>query len=75
MPFPVLPREDVLPHALELARTLAEKPRVSLVTLKDHLVASLREQMPRFIEQEAAMQQVTFHQPDIKEHIEAAFGK
>src|SRR5688572_19035315 len=31
IPFPVLPREQVLEHALGLARTLAEKPRVSLV--------------------------------------------
>ena len=75
VPFPVLPRVDVLPHALDLARTLAEKPRVALVTLKDHLVASLREQLPRFIEQEVAMHQVTFHQPEVKERIEAVFGK
>jgi polyketide biosynthesis enoyl-CoA hydratase PksI len=75
VPFPVLPRDEVLPHALELARTLAEKPRVSLVTLKDHLVAPLREQLPRFIEQEVAMHKITFHQPDVKERIEAIFGK
>lgn len=75
VPFPVLPRDSVLPHALELAATLAEKPRVSLVTLKDHLVAPLREQLPLFIEQEVAMHKLTFHQPEVKERIEGAFGK
>jgi polyketide biosynthesis enoyl-CoA hydratase PksI len=75
VPFPVVPREIVLEHALELARNLAEKPRVSLVTLKDHLVAPLREQLPRFIEQEIAMHERTFHQPEVKDRIEAFFGK
>jgi polyketide biosynthesis enoyl-CoA hydratase PksI len=75
VPFPVLPRESVLGHAFELAKTLAEKPRVSLVTLKDHLVAPLREQLPRFIEQEIAMHELTFHQPEVKDRIEAFFGK
>jgi len=74
VPFPVLPRENVLDHALELARTLAEKPRGSLVTLKDHLVAPLREQLPWFIEQEIAMHELTFHQPEVKNRIEALFG-
>jgi polyketide biosynthesis enoyl-CoA hydratase PksI len=75
VPFQVLPRESVLPQALELAATLAEKPRLSLVTLKDHLVAPLREQLPRFIEQELAMHQLTFHQPEVKQRIDAVFGK
>jgi polyketide biosynthesis enoyl-CoA hydratase PksI len=73
--FPVIARERVLAHALELARSLAEKPRVSLVTLKDHLVAPLREQLPGFIEQEIAMHELTFHQPEVKHRIEAFFGK
>ena len=64
IPFAVLPREGVLPRALELARTLAEKPRLSLVTLKNHLVGSIREQMPRMIEQEVAMYQLTSQQTD-----------
>lgn len=75
IPFPVLPRDAVLPHALELARSLAEKPRVSLVTLKSHLVAPLRQELPRFIEQEIAMHEITIHQPEVKERIEALFGQ
>ena len=33
IPFPVVPRDQVMVHALALAQTLAEKPRVSLVSL------------------------------------------
>lgn len=75
VPFPVLPRENVLDHARELARSLAEKPRVSLVALKDHLVAPLRAELPGFIEQEVAMHELTFHQPEVRDRIEAFFGK
>jgi polyketide biosynthesis enoyl-CoA hydratase PksI len=75
VPFPVVPREMVPGHALELARTLAEKPRVSLVTLKDHLVSGLRAELGRTIEQELAMHAVTFHQSEVRERIDAVFGR
>ncbi|UXY16191.1 polyketide synthase [Chitiniphilus purpureus] len=74
VPFAVVPREAVPQHALELARSLAEKPRISLVTLKSHLVGPLRAQLPAFIEQEIAMHELTFHRPEVKERIEAFFG-
>ena len=74
-PFPVLPREQVLPHALELAASLAEKPRQSLVALKRHLSASLRARLPAFIEQELELHEQTFHQPEVRERIEALFGR
>jgi polyketide biosynthesis enoyl-CoA hydratase PksI len=74
VPFPVLPRAEVMPYALELARDLAEKPRISLVALKDHLVASLREGLPQVIAQEVAMHETTFHRPEVKDRIEALFG-
>lgn len=72
---PVLPRDQVLPHALELARSLAEKPRLSLITLKDHLADPLRQQLPSVIAQEVAMHERTFHQPDVRRRIEALFGQ
>ncbi|ATQ76812.1 enoyl-CoA hydratase [Massilia violaceinigra] len=75
VPFPVVARDKVLEQALELARTLAEKPRFSLVTLKDHLVFPLRKQLAAFIEDEIAMHALTFHQPEVKQRIEAFFGK
>lgn len=75
IPFPVLPRVEVLEYAHQLARDLAEKPRVSLVTLKSHLVAEIRAQLPKIIEQEVAMHEKTFHLPEVKERIQSVFGK
>ncbi|MBC7984228.1 MAG: enoyl-CoA hydratase/isomerase family protein [Candidatus Obscuribacterales bacterium] len=75
IPFPVLPRVEVLAYAHQLARDLAEKPRMSLVTLKSHLVAEMRAQLPAMIEQEVAMHEKTFHQPEVKERIQSVFGK
>ncbi len=75
VPFPVFPRKDVVNYALELARQLAEKPRISLITLKDHLVTSLREKLPTVIEKELAMHEKTFHLPETKERIERLFGQ
>lgn len=71
--FPVLPRTEVVDYALELAYNLAEKPRLSLITLKDHMVSSLRAQLPQIIQQELAMHEVTFHQKEVKENIEVLF--
>ena len=75
IPFTVLPRAEVLTHALELAINLAEKPRVSLVTLKDHLVKELRMELPVVIAQEVAMHEKTIHQPEVKDLIEQHFGR
>lgn len=74
MPFPVVPRDQVMARALELAQTLAEKPRVSLVALKDHLSAPLRQALPATIAQEVAMHTVTFAQPEVKSRIATLFG-
>lgn len=75
IPFPVFPRAEVMEEALNMARQLAEKPRISLITLKDHLVDSLRRQLPTVIEQEVAMHEKTFHQEEVKENIHALFGR
>jgi polyketide biosynthesis enoyl-CoA hydratase PksI len=74
IPFPVLPRAEVMNHAIELAVALAEKPRVSLVTLKSHLVRGLRAGLAQTIEQELAMHETTFHLPEVRDRIEALFG-
>jgi len=75
IPFPVLPRADVLPYAQQLARDLAEKPRVSLVTLKSHLVAEMRAQLPAVVAQEVTMHDQTFHPAEVKDLIRNGFGK
>ncbi len=74
VPFPVYPREEVLDRAMEIARELAEKPHISLITLKDHLVQSLRKELPGIIEQEVTMHAKTFHQQEGKENIRSLFG-
>jgi polyketide biosynthesis enoyl-CoA hydratase PksI len=75
IPFPVLPRVDVLDYALKLARQVAEKPRLSLTTLKAHLVAPLRQKLPDIIEKEEDMHEKTFHQPEVKQRIMTLFGR
>ena len=75
IPFPVLRRDAVLEHAYELAATLAEKPRISLVTLKDHLVAEMRQELPKIIQQEVKMHAITFEQPEVKDRIKTLFGQ
>ncbi len=73
--FPVYPRAEVLPQAHQLARLIAEKPRVSLITLKDHLVAELRQKLPGIAAQEVAMHDKTFHLPEVRERIQKLFGQ
>jgi polyketide biosynthesis enoyl-CoA hydratase PksI len=74
IPFPVLPRVELGEYALDLARTLAEKPRMSLITLKDHLVAGLRKRLPEVIDQEVAMHEKTFHHQDVKDRLDTLYG-
>ncbi|NEZ57812.1 polyketide synthase [Adonisia turfae] len=73
--FPVYPRTEVMKQALDVARDLARIPRVSLITLKDHLVQQLRKDLPRFIEQEVTMHGITFHQQEVRDNIRSLFGK
>lgn len=73
VPCQVVPREDVLAKALEIAASFAEMPRKSLTLLKSHLVAGLREQLPKFIDRELEMHQHTFHDEGVRGRIENLF--
>ena len=73
--FPVYARTEVLDQAYQLARQIAEKPRLSLVTLKDHLVADIRKKLPEIVQQEVIMHGKTFYQEEVKEKIKTLFGK
>ena len=75
VPFPVLFRKDVLEHAYQLARQLSQKPRLSLTTLKDHLVSPLRKRLHEVIEQEAVMHKKTFQQKEVKDRIIELYGR
>jgi polyketide biosynthesis enoyl-CoA hydratase PksI len=69
----VVRRAEVIPTAMSLARELADKPAVSLKLLKKHLTQRIREELPRIVQQELSMHEVTFDQPEVRERIEARY--
>ncbi len=71
--FPVYPRAEVLSQAVQTARQLVKKPRISLVALKKHLVEPIANELPAIIEKEVAMHEKTFHQDEVKERIRKLF--
>lgn len=75
IPFPVLPRDEVLPYSINLAKLIAEKPREALVVLKRHLVRDMRAELPDFIAREVAMHAETFHDDAVKDRISSLFGR
>ncbi len=75
IPFPVLPRKEVLNYAQTLANKIAEKPRLSLVTLKEHLTSEIRNKLPEVIEKEVKMHEITFHQLEVENRIKTIYGE
>ncbi|WP_025720840.1 SDR family NAD(P)-dependent oxidoreductase, partial [Paenibacillus sp. 1-18] len=76
VPFPVLPRNEVVSYAMQLARKLSESPRESLIELKNHMSQSIREKLAATIEKEIKMQDKTFvNQQEVKERIQFAYGQ
>ncbi|NER22529.1 MAG: SDR family NAD(P)-dependent oxidoreductase [Symploca sp. SIO1B1] len=62
IPFPVLPRKEVLKYAHKLAKEIAEKPRLSLLALKENLTEEIRSKLPAVVSQELEMHEKTFQQ-------------
>lgn len=76
IPLPVLPRGEVLPYALKLAKNLVNTPRESLVLLKSHMTDSIRKRLPGVIESEWKMQQKTFlNKPEVFDKLMSAFDQ
>lgn len=75
IPFPVVPRAEVLAYARQLAADIADKPKVSLVTLKAHLVRAMRAELGATIEREVEMHERTMHQADVRDRITRTFGQ
>jgi polyketide biosynthesis enoyl-CoA hydratase PksI len=73
--FSVLPRSEVVSHAYRIAGQIAEKPRVSLITLKRYQAAPKLEQLKIAIDRELAMHDETFHRPEVRDRIDHYFGK
>ena len=73
--YPVLPRTEVLNFAIDTANEIAEKPRLSLITLKNHLTSRIKKELSEFIDEELAMHEITFHQPEVGSRIERIFSE
>lgn len=56
IPMPLFQKDEVLPEALKLARSIADKTLTSVKLLKEQLSTDLREALPMVIKKELAMQ-------------------
>jgi polyketide biosynthesis enoyl-CoA hydratase PksI len=74
VPFPVVPRAEVIPTALSLARDLADKPPQALRLLKEHLTRDRRARLQEVVDREVAMHDVTFAAPDVQARIRDRWG-
>ena len=71
----VLNKSDVMSEAQRIAGTMAEMPRVSLVTLKKYLTEPVRKKLDEAILAELEMHKSTFHSIEVRDRIESLFGK
>src|SRR5207244_2954400 len=70
----VLPRRDVVPTAMALARRIAQAPRDRLTSLKQQWTADIREALQETYRRELAMHERTFvRQSDPLARIQSAF--
>lgn len=69
----ILPRAEVLPKALDLARRIAEKPRGALVTLKRTLSIRRRQAFEESRTIEALMHEVSFASEATRQRIEEEY--
>lgn len=70
----VVKRKEVIALALRLARDMADKPRVSLMLLKQHLTARICAALPATVAAERLMHETTFAGNEVRERIETRFG-
>ncbi len=74
-PATIVKKDRVIETAMDLARELADKPRVALTALKAELARELKERLPATIARELAMHETTFSQPEVRRRIESLFGE
>jgi polyketide biosynthesis enoyl-CoA hydratase PksI len=65
----ILPRAMVMEKALELATSIAEKPRSSLELLKKYMSIERRKNLEESCTLEAFMHHISFNQPDVVQQI------
>lgn len=68
-PLRVVPKGEVVGHALEIAREVALKPPLALRELKRAFVDSVRSAHAEAVRREVAMHAVTFPRPEVRERI------
>ena len=73
VPIRIVPRAQVDSVAMNIAKDLIQKPKVSLKLLKQHLIQKIKNDLPKAVEQELAMHKVSFNLPVVKENIEKLF--
>jgi len=71
----IIRKMDVIPTAIEMAKTLSTKSRAALLLLKSHLTSKYKHELPAYIEKELQMHQLTFGSDEVKNRIETLFGK
>lgn len=70
----IVDRSEVVSTAMKLARELVDKPRLALVTLKQHFRAGIEAGLEECIRAELKMHELTFSRPEVRERIETLFG-
>lgn len=73
VPYPVVPRAEVVDRAVDLAGEIADAPRTSVVLLKEHLNADLRERVASAVGRELAMHDQTFTTDEVRRRILSRF--
>ncbi len=73
-PVKIVKKQEVIEVALSIARELAERPRLSLEVLKEHLNRQIKKELKDVVARENAMHRITFTQPEVQNKIEELFG-
>lgn len=71
----VLPREQVWPKALQVARRIAEKPRSALESLKGYLSLPRRQAFEETRTVESLLHRLSFAQPGVAEQIQDYYSR
>jgi polyketide biosynthesis enoyl-CoA hydratase PksI len=73
-PVNIVPKQEVIATALEIAKHLADKPLLPLKVLKNYLTHQIRTELPEVIKKELEMHEITFGQPEVLERIQRLFA-
>lgn len=70
----IMPREQLMPTAMKLARNIAKKPRNSLKVLKSELSSRYLSKLEPILEAETEMHKKTFLTAEVRENIERIYN-